>query len=48
LPRPVQRQHTQKQRITDLGNALWDIASFAIIARDIFLEMAKGFNKDKE
>jgi hypothetical protein len=32
----------------DLGNALWDIASFAIVARDIFLKIAKGFNEDKE
>jgi hypothetical protein len=48
LPRPVKREHTQKQRMADLGNALRGIASFAIAARDIFLEMADGFDEEEE
>jgi hypothetical protein len=48
LPRPVRRQRTQKQRMTDLGNALRGMASFAIVAGDIFLKMAEGFDKDEE
>jgi hypothetical protein len=48
LPRPIKRERTQKQRMADLGNALQGMASFAIAARDIFLEMADGFNEEEE
>jgi hypothetical protein len=48
LLRPIKRERTQKQRIADLGNALRGMASFTIAARDIFLEMANGFDEEEE
>jgi hypothetical protein len=48
LSRPVKRERTQKQRMADLGNALRGMASWAIAAGDIFLEMADGFDDEEQ